>query len=119
MRPARCRARLARALAPARALPPDLASISPRSPQVSPRTLAISSYALCGFANLGSAGIVVGSLGAMAPHQRPVLCKEVIRALVAGSLACFATACVAGALYDPALDGGNELGEDGASAAEC
>ena len=42
-----------------------------------------------------------------------------IRALVAGSLACFATACVAGALYDPALDGGNELGEDGASAAEC
>ena len=67
---------------------------------VSRRALVISSYALCGFANLGSMGIMVGGLSILAPQKRNVLCAEVLRALIAGTLACFATACVAGAVYD-------------------
>ena len=78
--------------------------------QVSPRALAIASYALCGFSNLGSCGILIAGLSVMAPQQRPVLCAEVLRALVAATLACFATACVAGVLYDPESGGGELTG---------
>ena len=42
----------------------------------------------------------------MAPHRKDVLCAEVVRALVTGTLACFATACVAGAIYDVDAEGG-------------
>ena len=61
-------------------------------------------YALCGFANLGSLGIMVGGLSALAPSKREVLARNVLRAMVAGTLACFATACVAGALYQEARE---------------
>ncbi|XP_048577915.1 solute carrier family 28 member 3-like [Nematostella vectensis] len=63
----------------------------------------ISTYALCGFANLGSIGVQLGGLGPMAPHRVTDMSKIAIRALFAGTIACFMTACVAGVLYDESL----------------
>ncbi|MEO6593123.1 MAG: nucleoside transporter C-terminal domain-containing protein [Planctomycetota bacterium] len=65
---------------------------------VSPRTQMIASFALCGFANLGSVAIQIGGLGAMAPERRPDLAKLGLRAMFAGALATCMTACVAGVL---------------------
>lgn len=56
----------------------------------------ISTYALCGFANIASIGIMLGALGAMAPNQRSALAQVVVRAMIAGTVACFMTACIAG-----------------------
>ena len=63
---------------------------------LSPRTTTILTYALCGFANLSSIAIQIGGIGALAPERRHDLARLGIRALVAGTLACFMTACVAG-----------------------
>jgi len=56
----------------------------------------ISTYALCGFANFGSIGIMLGGLGVMAPHRKSDMAKVVLRAMIAGNVACFMTACIAG-----------------------
>ena len=81
-----------------------------RGGQISRRAAVIATYALCGFANVGSCGIMVGGLAGMAPNKREALCDEVVRALVAGTFACFATACIAGMLYDAeAEQGGFEM----------
>jgi CNT family concentrative nucleoside transporter len=66
--------------------------------QISPRTALIASFALCGFANIGSVAIQVGGLGAMAPSRRADLAKLGLRAMFAGALATCMTACVAGVL---------------------
>jgi CNT family concentrative nucleoside transporter len=66
--------------------------------QISPRTALIASFALCGFANIGSVAIQVGGLGAMAPGRRADLAKLGLRAMFAGALATCMTACVAGVL---------------------
>ena len=58
------------------------------------RSLIITSYALCGFANFSSIGIQLGGIGAMAPNQRPVLAKLGFKAMIAGNLAAFMTASV-------------------------
>ncbi|KAK8785973.1 hypothetical protein V5799_007662 [Amblyomma americanum] len=60
------------------------------------RSVVIATYALCGFSNLGSVGICLGALGAMAPDRKGDFASVSVRALVAGSSACFLTACVAG-----------------------
>lgn len=65
---------------------------------ISPRTALIASFALCGFANIGSVAIQVGGLGAMAPGRRGDLAKLGLRAMFAGALATCMTACVAGVL---------------------
>lgn len=65
------------------------------------RSVVISTYALCGFANIASIGIMLGALGAMAPNQRSALAQVVVRAMIAGTVACFMTACIAGLLYVP------------------
>ncbi|XP_077513148.1 solute carrier family 28 member 3-like [Amblyomma americanum] len=62
------------------------------------RSVVIATYALCGFSNLGSVGICLGALGAMAPDRKGDFASVSVRALVAGSSACFLTACVAGSL---------------------
>ena len=67
---------------------------------ISHRGEVITTYALCGFSTIMSAGICLGILGSFMPERRGVLAKHVIRALVAGTLACFTTACVAGLLYE-------------------
>jgi CNT family concentrative nucleoside transporter len=66
--------------------------------QLSPRTVTILTYALCGFSNLGSIAIQIGGIGGMAPGRRSDLARMGLRAVIAGSLACFMTAAVAGML---------------------
>ena len=65
---------------------------------ISERAITIATYALCGFANVGSIGIQIGGIGGMAPNRRADLARIGIRAMVAGTLACFMTACIAGIL---------------------
>jgi CNT family concentrative nucleoside transporter len=67
--------------------------------QLSDRTVIIASYALCGFANVSSIGIQLGGLGGMAPNQRARIARLGLRAVIAGNLACFLSACVAGLLF--------------------
>ena len=59
----------------------------------------IATYALCGFANFSSIGIQIGGIGAIAPNQRKNLSAFGIRALIGGTLACFATAAIAGMFH--------------------
>jgi len=61
-----------------------------------PRSVVIASYALCGFANLGSLAILLGGLGGIAPSRRPDIARDGLRAILAGSLATFITGAVAG-----------------------
>jgi concentrative nucleoside transporter, CNT family len=63
-----------------------------------PRSLLIMTYALCGFANIVSIGIQVGGIGAIAPNQRENLAKLGLKSMIAGTIACMLTACVAGML---------------------
>tara|TARA_S200000501_G_scaffold25072_2_gene21792 strand:- start:86884 stop:88107 length:1224 start_codon:yes stop_codon:yes gene_type:complete len=65
---------------------------------ISDRTAIIGSYALCGFANLGSIGIQLGGIGSMAPKRKKDLSKLAFKAMVGGALASWLTATVAGIL---------------------
>ena len=65
---------------------------------ISERSQIIVIYALCGFSNLGSIAIQIGGIGAIAPSRQADLAKLGISAMVAGSIACFMTACIAGIL---------------------
>ena len=65
---------------------------------LSPKTLAIVSFALCGFANFGSVGIQVGGISALEPSRRADLAKLGFRALIAGTLASYLSATLAGML---------------------
>ncbi len=65
---------------------------------VDKRTLTIATYALCGFANPGSLGIMIGGISALVPSRRAEIAKMSIKAFIAGTFACFSTACVAGIL---------------------
>lgn len=56
----------------------------------------IISYAMCGFANPGSLGIMIGGLGAMAPERRDEIISLGVRAIIAGTLATCMTGAVAG-----------------------
>ena len=66
--------------------------------QISLRSKTIATYALCGFANPASIGIQIASFTTLAPTRRADFSRYAIRAYVAGSMACFMTACIAGAL---------------------
>ena len=70
-------------------------------PVLRPRTAFLATYALCGFANLPSIGIQIGGLSALAPERRADLASLGLRAMVAGALASWCTASVAG-LFLPA-----------------
>ena len=67
-------------------------------PEMSYRAKVIATYALCGFANLGSIAIEIGGIGAMAPSRRGDLARLGLWALLAASLASFFSATVAGLL---------------------
>ena len=67
-------------------------------PAISDRAKIIATYALCGFSNIGSIGIQIGGISAIAPSRQSDLAKLAIRALFAGSIACFMTACITGIL---------------------
>jgi CNT family concentrative nucleoside transporter len=70
-------------------LPPD---------SFSPRTRMILTYALCGFANFGSLGIMIGGLGAMVPERRHEVVSLGMRSILAGTLATCMSGAVAGGL---------------------
>jgi CNT family concentrative nucleoside transporter len=65
---------------------------------LSPRSVTILTYALCGFANFGSIGIQLGGIGGVAPDRRGDLARLGMRAMLGGTLAAFMTACIAGIL---------------------
>jgi len=65
---------------------------------MSERSVAMASYALCGFANFLSIAIQIGGIGAMAPERRHDLAKLGLYALLASSLAGFMSATIAGLL---------------------
>ncbi len=65
---------------------------------ISERSIIIATYALCGFANIGSIGIQIGGIGGIAPNRQADLSKLGVRAMIGGTLACFMTACIAGIL---------------------
>lgn len=60
------------------------------------KSIVIASFALCGFANIGSIGIQVGGIGELAPTRRSDLAKLGVRALVCGTLASYLSATIAG-----------------------
>jgi CNT family concentrative nucleoside transporter len=65
---------------------------------LSPHTVAVVTFALCGFANFSSIAIQMAVTGSLAPNQRPVIARLGIRALIAGSLANLMSAALAGLL---------------------
>ncbi|XP_075432182.1 sodium/nucleoside cotransporter 1-like isoform X2 [Ascaphus truei] len=68
---------------------------------LSERAEIITTYALCGFANFSSIGIMLGGLASMAPERKGDFAKVVLRALMTGVCVSFVNACVAGILYNP------------------
>ncbi|MCM3610028.1 NupC/NupG family nucleoside CNT transporter [Planococcus sp. MERTA32b] len=66
---------------------------------LSPKTVLIVSFALCGFANLSSLAILLGGLGAMAPSRRPQIAKLGMKAVAAGALASLLSASIAGMFF--------------------
>lgn len=62
------------------------------------RSIIIATYALCGFANVGSIGIQLGGIGGIAPGRKADLARIAVKAMLAGTLAAFMTATVAGVL---------------------
>jgi CNT family concentrative nucleoside transporter len=62
---------------------------------LSARTIAISTYALCGFANFGSIAILIGGIGTLVPSQKPIVSRLALKSLVAGFLATMMTAAIA------------------------
>ncbi len=66
--------------------------------KISARSFTIATFALCGFANFSSIGIQLGGIGVLAPERRADLARLGFRALLAGTLANFLSACIAGIL---------------------
>ena len=63
-----------------------------------PKSFVISTFALCGFANLSSVAIQIGGIGGLAPSRKSDLARLGLKAMVAGTLANFMSACIAGML---------------------
>jgi concentrative nucleoside transporter, CNT family len=70
----------------------DLATLPPGT--LSPRSAIIMTYALCGFANFGSLGILIGGLGAMAPQRRDEIVGLGMKSILSGTLATLMTGAV-------------------------
>ncbi|XP_054569180.1 sodium/nucleoside cotransporter 1 isoform X1 [Eptesicus fuscus] len=68
---------------------------------ISVRAEILTTYALCGFANLSSIGIMLGGLTSMAPQRKSDFSQIVLRALCTGACVSLVNACVAGILYVP------------------
>ncbi|MGQ9821620.1 MAG: NupC/NupG family nucleoside CNT transporter [Thermogutta sp.] len=65
---------------------------------LSPRAFLIATYAICGFANFGSIGVMIGGIGSLIPERRRELAQLGLRSMIAGTLACYSTACIAAIL---------------------
>lgn len=86
----------------------DLAVVLEKGLLQHPRSAVITTYALCGFAHLASMAIFVGGVCALVPQKAGNIGKVALRALVAATLACLLTACVAGTFF---TEGSILLGE--------
>lgn len=73
-------------------------AFAPEISSLSPKTVAVVSFALCGFANISSMAILLGGLGNLAPDRRNDIAKLGIRAVIAGALASLLSAAIAGML---------------------
>ena len=74
------------------------ADFAPRIEEFSPKTAAIITFALTGFANLGSLGILLGGLGGIAPGRRRDIAELGLRAIAAATMANLMSAAIAGIL---------------------
>ena len=74
------------------------AQLGPMKATLDPRSFTIASFALCGFANFSSVGIQIGGIGALAPERKHDLARLGFRAMLAGTLANFMSATIAGLL---------------------
>ena len=72
--------------------------LGPIKETLDPRSFTIATYALCGFANFTSIAIQIGGIGALAPTRKSDLARLGLRAVAAGSMANFMSACIAGML---------------------
>ncbi|WHY36368.1 NupC/NupG family nucleoside CNT transporter [Cytobacillus firmus] len=73
-------------------------AFAPEISSLSPKTVAVVSFALSGFANISSMAILLGGLGNLAPDRRNDIAKLGIRAVIAGALASLLSAAIAGML---------------------
>lgn len=71
---------------------------------ISVRSEIITTYALCGFANFSSLGIMIGALSSMSPSRRGDVAALVVRAMITGTCASLLNACIAGILFVPSPD---------------
>lgn len=74
------------------------AQLGPMKGTLDPRSFTVATFALCGFANFASIGIQIGGIGALVPERRHDLARLGLRAMLAGTLANFASACIAALL---------------------
>ena len=65
-----------------------------------PRSVTLTTYALCGFANFSSIAIQIGGIGALAPERRADLARLGLRAMLGGLIACYLTATIVGLLIE-------------------
>jgi len=72
--------------------------LGPLKSQLDPRSFTIATYALCGFANFSSIAIQIGGIGALAPNRKSDLARLGLKAVAAGTMANFMSACIAGIL---------------------
>lgn len=68
--------------------------------QLSQKSYLIACFALCSFGNFGSIAIQLGGIGELAPNQRKNLARLGVRALIAGTLACYLSAAIVGILFN-------------------
>jgi CNT family concentrative nucleoside transporter len=73
-------------------------NLGPVKDQLDPKSFVIATFALCGFANFSSIAIQVGGIGALVPSRKSDLARLGLRAVAAGTLANFMSACIAGLL---------------------
>jgi CNT family concentrative nucleoside transporter len=74
------------------------AQLGPLRDSLDPRSFTVATFALCGFANFSSIGIQIGGIGALVPERRHDLARLGLRAMLAGTLANFVSACIAAML---------------------
>jgi CNT family concentrative nucleoside transporter len=74
----------------------DLADVIKQGILTDPRSIIITSYALCGFAHISSMAIFIGGISALIPSKASVLARMGIKSLIAATIACLMTACIAG-----------------------
>ena len=72
--------------------------LGPMKDHLDPRSFTIATYALCGFANFSSIAIQIGGIGALAPTRKSDLARFGLKAVAAGTMANFMSACIAGML---------------------